>query len=64
MTKKRKAAWAAGILVMIMTVTGFGFAVNSGACGLGSFHRQGVYKMGLPPFMHDEIKEFIINTAK
>jgi hypothetical protein len=59
MTKKRKAAWAAGILVMIMTITGFGFAVNSGACGFGSFHRQGFYKRGLPPFMHDEIKGFI-----
>lgn len=59
MTKKRKAAWAAGILVMVMTVTGFGFAVNSGACGFGSSHRQGFCKRGLPPFMHDEIKGFI-----
>jgi hypothetical protein len=59
MTKKKKAAWAAGILVMVITLTGFGFAVNSGACGFGSFHRYESCYRGLPPFMHDEIKGFI-----
>ena len=60
MTKKRKAVWGAGILMMVMVVTGFGFAVNSGACGFDSFHRHGFHKRGLPPFMHDEIKSFIV----
>ncbi len=59
MNKKRKAIWIAVILVMVMTITGFGFAVNSGVCGFGSFHRHGFYKRGLPLFMHGEIKSFI-----
>ena len=59
MTKKKKAVWVAGILVVVMTLTGFGFAVNSGACGFGPFHRHGFYKRGLTPFMQDEIKSFI-----
>ncbi|MFA5906441.1 MAG: hypothetical protein WC836_21110 [Desulfobacula sp.] len=60
MTKKKKAAWVAGVLVMVMAITGFGFAVNSGDCGFGSFHRHGFYKRGLPPFMYGEIKGFIL----
>ncbi|OGR23041.1 MAG: hypothetical protein A2277_13615 [Desulfobacterales bacterium RIFOXYA12_FULL_46_15] len=60
MTKKKKAVWIAVILVLAMTVTGFGFAINSGAaCGFGSFHRYGFSRRGMPPFMHEEIKNFI-----
>lgn len=59
MTKRKKAVWVAVILVLVMMVTGFGFAVNSGACGFGSFHRYGFSRRGMPPFMHEEIKNFI-----
>jgi len=59
MTKKKKAIWVAGILVVVMTIAGFGFAVNSGACGFGSFHRHRFHNRGMSSFMHDEIKSFI-----
>ncbi len=60
MTKKKKAVWVAVILVVVLTITGFGLAVNTGACGFGSFQRHGFHKRGLPPFMHDEMKSFVM----
>jgi len=60
MTKKKKTVWVAGILILITAMTGLGFAINSSACGFGSFHRHGFSRRGMPPFMHEEIKNFIV----
>jgi len=60
MNKKRKAVWIAGVLLIMTVLAGFGSAVNSGACGFGSYQRDGFCKRGLAPFMQDEIKNFMI----
>jgi hypothetical protein len=66
MTKNKKIVSILSISLLVIVISGFGFVLVSGACGIdlfqgSSFHkRAGFHKRGMPPFMQKEIGNFIL----
>ncbi len=63
MTKMKKTIVIVSISLLVMIVSGFGFAMITGACGPGSDPTMGFnrfHKRGMPPFMHKEIGSFML----
>jgi hypothetical protein len=66
MTKTEKIVSILSISLLVIVISGFGFVMVSGACGVdlfqgSSFHkRSGFHKRGMPPFLQKEIGNFIL----
>ena len=66
MTKTEKVVSILSVSLLVIVISGFGFVMVSGACGVdlfqeSSFHkRSGFHKRGMPPFIQKEIGNFIL----
>lgn len=60
MTKTEKIVSILSISLIVILISGFGFAMVSGACGFDRFQGSSFHKRGMPPFLQKEIGSFIL----
>ena len=60
MTKIEKIVSILSLSLIVILISGFGFAMVSGACGFDRFQKSSFHRRGMPPFMQKEIGSFIL----
>ena len=60
MTKTEKIVSILSISLLVIVISGFGFVMVSGACGVDLFQKSSFHRRGMPPFMQKEVGNFIL----